>query len=1100
MSSLSKRATILVFALIFLAGSSLAAPQARDTKDETDPLAGISLGALRFRSLGPAVTSGRISDFAVNPHNRSEYYVATSSGGVWKTSNAGTTYTPIFDDQGSYSIGCVTMDPDNPNVVWVGTGENNNQRAVDYGDGLYKTEDGGRSWKHMGLKESEHIGMIAIDPRDSDVVYVAAYGPLWKAGGDRGLYKTMDGGTTWDAVLFISEHTGVSEVHLDPRDPDVIYAVAHQRRRHVFTLVGGGPESALYKSRDGGANWQKINRGLPSGDLGRIGLAISPADPEYIYAIVEAQSGKGGFYRSLNRGASWERRGSYTSRGNYYQEIVCDPVDPERVYSMDVYMQVSDDGGRTWSALGERSKHVDNHALWIDPDNTDYYLVGCDGGIYESFDRGRTWKYMPHLPVVQFYKVAVDTDEPFYNIYGGTQDNYSLGGPSRTISANGIVNDNWYVTRGGDGFESQVDPEDPNIVYAQSQYGGLVRFDKRSGETLTIKPKARRGENAYRWNWDAPLLVSPHSHTRVYFAANKVFRSDDRGNTWQVISDDLTAQIDRNQLEVMGRVWPMDAVAKNASTSQYGTIVALDESPVQEDLLYIGTDDGLIQVTENRGDSWRRIDKFPGVPERTYVNEVLASQHEKGTVYAAFNNHKNGDFKPYVLKSTDMGRSWNSITSNLPERGSVYALAQDHVNPDLLFAGTQFGLFASIDGGGHWKQMKAGLPTIAVRDIAIQKRENDLVLATFGRGFFVLDDYTPLRHLNAEVKASKAFVFPVKSPWMFLESTPLGGRGKGFQGEMYYAAPNPPVGAVITYYLNAGVETLRQKRQEQEREAVKKGEAVPYPTYEQIKAEQEEEASYLLLTILDEEDRVVRRLRAPARDGLQRVVWDLRYPAFNPTTTSQAGATTSSPPGTLVIPGAYKVRLSLSREGSEAKLSDQTPVEFIVKPLNNATLPAEDRAALAAFQMEAQELNRSLNAVSSAVRELDTLTTHFRVALKSVTDAEAGARIFSRVRDLEKELGEIQILLNGDSILSRVDQDAEPGLLDRVRSAARDNWRSTSAPTQTQKDAYAVVAEAYPSILERVRKLVEVDVKAIEKMLEDIGAPYTPGRLPVIKK
>jgi hypothetical protein len=528
--------------------------------------------------------------------------------------------------------------------------------------------------------------------------------------------------------------------------------------------------------------------------------------------------------------------------------------------------------------------------------------------------------------------------------------------------------------------------------------------------------------------------------------------------------------------------------------------VALDESPVQEDLIYIGTDDGLIQVTEDGGDTWRKRDSFPGVPDRTYVNEVLASQHDSGTVYAAFNNHKNGDFKPYVLKSTDTGRSWSPIASNLPERGSVYALAEDHVNPALLFAGTEFGIFVSIDGGGHWKQMKAGLPTIAVRDIAIQQRENDLVLATFGRSFYVLDDYTPLRHLSAEAIASQALVFPVKDPWMFLESTPLGGRGKGFQGEMYYAAPNPPVGAVITYYLNAGVKTLRQKRQEQEREAVKKGEAVPYPTYEQIKAEQEEEAAYLVLTIWDEGDRVVRRLREPARDGLHRVVWDLRYPALNPTTTSQASPTASSPPGTLVIPGPYKVRLSLFREGNEVKLSEQPPVEFTVKPLNNATLPAEDRAALVAFQMEAQELNRALNAVSSAVRELDTLATHFRVALKSVNDAEAGARIFSRVRALEKELGEIQILLNGDSILSRVDRDAEPGLLSRVRTASRDNWRSTSAPTQTQRDALAMVEEAYPAILERVRKLVEVDAGAIEKMLEDVGAPYTPGRLPVIKK
>ncbi|MGD2245833.1 MAG: glycosyl hydrolase, partial [Candidatus Aminicenantes bacterium] len=809
---------LLVFLCLILfsplAGLSMDKKRA---KPQEDLLAKLSLNAFRLRAIGPAVTSGRISDFAVNPKKKSEYYVATSSGGVWKTTNAGTTFVPVFDSQGSYSIGCVTMDPDNHNVVWVGAGENNNQRSVAYGDGVYKTEDGGRTWKNMGLKTSEHIGMIAIDPRDSDVVYVAAYGPLWRAGGERGLYKTIDGGKTWKAVLTISEHTGVSEVHLDPRDSDVIYAVAHQRRRHVFTLVDGGPESAVHKSEDGGKTWKKITRGLPGGHLGRIGLALSPVNPDYLYAIVEAQSGKGGFYRSTNRGASWEKRSSYTSRGNYYQELFCDPKDINRVYSMDVYLRVTDDGGRTWRALGERHKHVDNHAMWIDPNDTDYYLVGCDGGIYESFDRGRTWKYFPNLSVTQFYKVAVDNAEPFYYVYGGTQDNYSLGGPSRTTSSHGIVSSDWFVTQGGDGFESQVDWEDPNIVYAQSQYGNLIRFDKKSGERLGIRPKERKGEKSYRWNWDAPLLISPHSHTRLYFAANKVFRSDDRGNTWKVISGDLTRQIDRNKLEVMGRVWPMDAVAKNASTSQYGTIVAMDESPVQEDLIYAGTDDGLIQVTEDGGANWRKIDKFPGVPDRTYVNDIIASQHEKATVYAAFNNHKNGDFKPYVLKSTDTGKSWVSISSNLPERGSVYALAEDHVNRNLLFAGTEFGLFVSVDGGKNWKPLKNGLPTIAVRDIAIQKRENDLALATFGRGFYILDDYTPLRSLDKEILNSDAHIFPIKDALMYMESSPLGSggaAGKGFQGEMYFNAKNPPFGAVFTYHLKESIKTLRDKRRE----------------------------------------------------------------------------------------------------------------------------------------------------------------------------------------------------------------------------------------------------------------------------------------------
>jgi photosystem II stability/assembly factor-like uncharacterized protein len=1090
---------IFVFFFVFSCFFALAQGGKDEKKQVDSPLDKLSLNALRFRCIGPALTSGRISDFAVNPDKASEFYVATSSGGVWKTTNAGTTFSPIFDNQGSYSTGCVTMDPSNHNVVWVGTGENNNQRSVAYGDGVYKSIDGGKSWKNVGLKASEHVGMIAIDPRDPDVVYVAAYGPLWSSGGERGLYKTTDGGKTWEAVLTISEHTGVSEVHLDPRDPDVIFAVAHQRRRHVWTLVGGGPESAIHKSMDAGKTWEKINRGLPGGDLGRISMAISPANPEIMYAIVEAQGNRGGFYRSMNRGATWERRSSYTARGNYYQELVCDPKDPDRVYSMDTFLQVTDDGGLNWRSLGDRSKHWDSHALWINPCDTDYYLNGNDGGVYESFDRGATWKFMTNLPVTQFYKVAIDYAEPFYNVYGGTQDNYSLGGPSRTTSAHGIVSADWYTTQGGDGFESQVDPEDHNIVYAQSQHGNLIRFDKRSGETTGIKPKERKGEKAYRWNWDSPLLISPHSHTRLYFAANKVFRSDDRGDTWQVISDDLTRQIDRNKLEIMGRIWPMDAVAKNASTSQYGNIVALDESPVQEGMLVVGTDDGLIQMTEDGGKTWRKIDKFPGVPEMTYVNEVLASQHDRNTVYAAFNNHKRGDFKPYILKSSDACKTWVSLTSNLPERGSVYALAEDHVNKNLIFCGTEFGVFVSIDGGENWKQMKSGLPTIAVRDIAIQRRENDLVLGTFGRGFYILDDYTPLRDLDSQTLDREGHIFPIKDAWMFVEWSPLGtlgSRDKGFQGEMYYAAENPPFGATFTYYLKESIPTLRGTREKDEKEAIKNKKPVYYPSYEQMQAEEKEETPYLLFTILDEEGHLVRQLRAPATAGLHRITWDLRFPAVNPTNLRDVSPTSSGPSSTFAMPGNYQVFLSKNVGGEETKLTE--PVMFTAKVIGHATLPADDYAALIAFQKEVRELNRAVSAASSVIRDVGDKVRHFRVALKSVTTDTS--ELLGEIRALETKVDEIQRKMFGDRMLRRLDMDAEPGLSSRINSVIRDQWRSLSAPTQSQKDAFQIVADEFPPILEAIKRIVEEDIQKIEKKLEEIGAPYTPGRLPVWKR
>ena len=664
-----KKYILLIALFIF---SSNAYSQ-KKKKEKSNPLDETSVSALKWREVGPALTSGRISDLAVNPDNPFEYYVAVASGGVWKTSNWGVDYTPIFDSQSSYSIGCVTIDPNNSNVIWVGTGENNNQRSVAYGDGVYKSVDGGKSWKNMGLKNSEHIGNIIVHPENSDVVYVSAYGPLWSKGGDRGIYKSEDGGVSWDKILFIDEHTGFNEIHMDPRNPEVLYAASHQRRRHVYTYVGGGPGSGLHKSTDGGKTWKKINKGLPGVEIGRIGMDISDANPEIIYAIVEASERKGGFYKSTNRGETWVKQSGKVTSGNYYQEIFADPVDQDVVYVMDTWMSVTHDGGKSFKNVGEDYKHVDNHAMWINPNNNSHWLIGCDGGIYETFDSGKKWDFKKNLPVTQFYKVAVDNAEPFYNIYGGTQDNFSIGGPSRVNNSHGISNQDWFITHGGDGFESQIDPENPNIVYAQSQYGWLVRFDKLSGEEVGIKPIARKGELDYKWDWDAPLAVSKHKSGRLYFAANKVFRSDDYGNSWNVISDDLSRQIDRNKLKVYDRVLSIDAVAKNGSTSPYGTIVALSESPIDENLIVIGTDDGLIQITEDSGNTWKRIDNIPGAPTQSYVNSVYLSQHDTNVIYVAFNHHKYGDFKPYLFKSSDKGNSWKSISSNLPERGSVYS-------------------------------------------------------------------------------------------------------------------------------------------------------------------------------------------------------------------------------------------------------------------------------------------------------------------------------------------------------------------------------------------------------------------------------------------
>ncbi len=642
------------------------------------------VSGLKLRSIGPAWASGRIADFAVNPRNSAEYYVAVASGNVWKTENNGTTFKPVFDNYGAYSIGVVKADPTNFNTVWVGTGENNHQRALGYGDGVYKSTDGGKSFKNMGLKESRQIGGIVIDPRNPDIVFVACEGSAWGPGGDRGLFRTADGGKTWEKVLNISENTGVNNVVIDPSDPDIMYATSEQRRRHYYTKIGGGPESAVYKSTDAGLTWNKIMKGLPSGDIGGMGIDVSPVDPDVVYLIVEAAEDKSGFYRSADQGESWEKMSNHASSGQYYNEIYCDPKEVDKVYSMETVSYVTSDGGKNWTALSNNGRHVDDHALWIDPSNTRHFMIGGDGGMYETWDNGSTWDFKENLPVTQFYRVHVDNAWPFYNVYGGTQDNNSMVGPSQSLKRGGASNDDWTITAGGDGFWIDSDPTNPDIIYTESQYGNLSRFDRKSGERVSIRAIERKGEESYKWNWNAPMFVSKHSPTRIYHAANKVFRSDDRGDSWQVISEDLTTQTDRNSWPVMGKFWSADAVAKDVSTSLWGTIVSLAESPLNENLLFAGTDDGVISVTENGGKTWSQVKTFAGIPEYTYVSHLHADRFNENVVYAAFDNLQRDDFKPYILKSTDKGKTWTSIAGNLPANGTVNCLEQDFVNPDLL--------------------------------------------------------------------------------------------------------------------------------------------------------------------------------------------------------------------------------------------------------------------------------------------------------------------------------------------------------------------------------------------------------------------------------
>ncbi len=1080
--------TLLAVAGIFT-GFELAA-QELDREAISKAVAG-----LKLRGIGPAVMGGRIADIAVHPRERGTWYVAVGAGGLWKTTNAGVTWQPMFDEQPSYSIGAVALDPNNPDVVWVGTGENVSGRHVGWGDGVYRSRDGGQSWEQMGLAASEHIGKIVVDPRDSDVVFVAAEGPLWSSGGDRGLYKTTDGGKTWTRVIEVDEHTGVTDIELDPADPDVMYAASYQRRRHIWAFLAGGPGSGIHKSTDGGQTWRRITKGLPKQDMGKIGLAVTPAAPDLVYATIEAGEEERGFYRSRDKGESWTRRNPYISGGtgpHYYQEIEASPGDPDLVYQMDVFLRVTRDGGATFKNLGTgREKHSDNHALWIDPKDGHHLLAGSDAGLYETFDEGATWRHFPNLPVSQFYKLALDSSEPFYNVLAGAQDLGTLFGPSRTRNVEGVRNHDWYVPMGADGYGVAFDPTNPNTLYLETQVGNLFRYDRRSEEALDIQPQSAPGDPPERWNWDAPILISPHDPNRLYFGSQRLWRSDDRGNSWTPISGDLTRNRNRYELEFLGRVWSVDALYDNGAMSRYATLTAISESPVAEGVLYVGTDDGLLQVSDDGGRNWRAIDGLSEVPGLSFINDVEAAQDDANGVFAVADAHKTGDFRPYVFESTDRGRTWRSIAGDLPESTVVWALQQDHETPDLLFAATEFGLYFTPNRGTNWIKLSGGVPTIAFRDLKIQRRDGDLVGASFGRGFYVLDDYSPLRGIATGALDGEGTLFPVRDAWWYIPYTPMQARGEPTLGSTQFTAPNPPFGAVFTYYLKETVSTQRETRRDAEKKLREKGEDVPFPGWDRLRREALESKPTVLVMIRDAEGQPVRWIEGPAKAGLHRVNWDLRRPAPNPVEIEKPGFTppwARSPRGPLAAPGRYRAELFLLTSAGARSTGEAR--EFEVKPVPNAP-PGTDFDAVGGFQRETSELMRRVAGAGEEISRTEERLRHLRVALLETPRAAPG--LFTRLDALRTRLEDLRTQLSGDRTRRRLDESSSPSIRERVARAMR-HWNTRQMPTATHRRNLEIADAEFGALRRDLSRLIETDLAGLESDLEAAGAPWTPGR------
>jgi photosystem II stability/assembly factor-like uncharacterized protein len=1056
--------------------------------DQSNPMD--KLKSLELREIGPAVMGGRIDDFAVVESNPNIVFVGVASGGVWKTTNNGTTWTPVFDKEGVSTIGDIAIAPSDPSVVWVGSGEPNNRQSSSWGDGAYKSLDGGKTWQNMGLRATHHIGRIVIHPRNPEVVYVAAEGHLWGPNPERGVYKTTDGGKTWSHLLKINDDTGVSDIAMDPQSPDILYAATYERRRTSFGFNGGGPDGGIYKTTDGGVTWKKLTKGLPyenGGDTGRIGLDVYRKDPNIVYAVVQHE--KGGTFRSEDQGETWKKMGDTNPRPSYYSQIRIDPNNDLRIWELGAQMFYSEDGGKKFVTDRVKRIHGDFHAMWIDPADSNHMLAGSDGGMHWSYDAGRTWDFVNTIAIGQFYEIALDNEKP-YHVCGGLQDNGSWCGPSRSLTRDGITNEDWFVIHGGDGFYAAIDPVEPWIVYTESQDGYLDRRDLRIGQQRFIAPEAKYGEPHYRFQWNSPVAVSAHSHTTIYYGGNYLFKSTDRGDTWTRLGGDLTTGVDRNKLQIFGKTPDKNTLSRHDGVQEYPAITTLSESPLTPDVLWVGTDDGNLQVTRDGGKTWKNVaSRVPNVPKGTYVSRVVASKAAEGAAFVTFDGHRNDDYGIYIFVTNDYGETWKAIRNGIPDSaGSVHVVREHPRNQNLLFAGLEFGLWVSWDRGANWTALKNNFPTVPVDDIQIQARENDLVLATHGRSIWIFDDITPIEKMDASVLNGDLTFFP---PHVATTFNIRMRRWSG--GQKFFTAKNPPYGAILNYYLKEAVPPEPPKT-EQKTDKDEKDNAAAAKTQEKTKAAEPKKEGKVKITVTDKDGKVVREFDGPGAAGMNRTNWELRYdPASEPTPEQMEAINAGyweGPRGPLVEPGKYTVKIKAGTK--------EATQEVVVEDDPHIQISPEDRAARRAAMDQLYAMEKTAAKDRKTIQGLKDALTAARTQWK----ADAGKPEARKIpEDIQKAADELQKKV--DKVAEKYIREREglgnagpplewkpEPLPDQVRGLLEDLDGFAAAPGGQQKEKLAELGPLVSDASAQIKKLVDEDLSSLNKKMNDAGIPH----------